>query len=237
MRVEEGARSGVLFSHFFRQHASIGHAIGTANGGKVKRLRFVLVALVIPSLLSGPGTTAESRSLSLPDHAEAARVASPSSLFVSITADGNVAAGIVTLTIRAGKVAEHRTVTTPKRKLLLPSGATVQLSERPADPSRWTFLRWRVSSPGRAASSSTSEQLRLTVAGSLKVQARFVRSPADTPVPTSGPYTPDSTPALAATATPVTAIQPSATPTIEPICRSWHPVPRCRFPTATPVPL
>lgn len=194
----------------------------------MKAVPFAIVAL----LLSGAGMTGVGSAFGsqpaggrnsplLAARAEAAR------LTISVTTGSAGAVGVIALTARSGKMVQHRTVRAARRSLLLPLGSIISLTERPIRPALWEFRGWTVSPRGESSYTSTRSRLTLRLNGNAAVRADFEAVSTATPTVT--------VPATVATAAPPppTLVAPSATPTTEPICRSWHPVPRCRFPTPT----
>jgi hypothetical protein len=146
---------------------------------------------------------------------------------------GKRGAGIISVTVRSQGTSERFTLRATHRVFEVPLRAGVVLLERPAAPAHWVFQQWRVAIRGDAAYQALGPQLSLSMRGAATVRADFVERPKPISPPNSTPVAVLSpVPTLTAAAP---TLNPTPTQTIEPICRSWHPVPRCRFPTGTAV--
>lgn len=164
------------------------------------------------------------------------RAASLQRLLVSMTRDGASGAGIITVSIRATHTRVTRVIRSPRKTLRVRGGSGVTLTERPAPGAHWRFLEWQVDGDGSFEHAIRfGRYLRFRIVSAVKVRAEFIRvAPTATSLPavTATPTTAAS-PEPTLTSTPLATTQP-AVATVEPICRSWHPRPRCSFPTATP---
>jgi hypothetical protein len=154
-------------------------------------------------------------------------------LTLSMTSGSTGAVGTLTLSMHSRGHSVTRTVRTARVTLTLAVGVKVRLRAAPASPALWSFGRWKVTLQGHPAHFSTRPDLALTLTRSTSVHAEFVSVdvPAATPPSPTITTTASQVPTPGETPAPVT---PAAmTATAEPICRSWHPKPRCAFPTPT----
>src|SRR5947209_2935476 len=237
MHREESTRMGALFWHFRGPYGNGSQATSGLKRAEVKVLCLCLAILSSPLVASASFGPASATTMRLLNRTQPPDLGvSWVRMTVSMPADGRNGVGVIRVTVLSGERTERRTVRAPRRTLLLPSGATVTMTGRSIDPTLWSFQKWNVSPRGRPAYSSTRRQLRLTPHGPVAVRVGFVRVPTVTPATPAALSTATATPLASATDAPAQVVDPSPTPTIEPICRSWHPRPRCRFPTPTDTP-